>query len=495
MKLRSVSSRLTLTLLLVTLGSLAGLWLTLGATLERFFVKEAQTTLRPQADALATQIPIHWNNTTAVRQLTDLTSQQARVHVTIFSTSTTPRLMSQGVEDADLVELPADLIPKTLAGEPQAGKFWIPTVANYRWWLYSTAPIRQPETAQIVGAVYVAMPLRRPKQFAQQVQGLVMGMAIAATTFATATGLLLSRTLTQPLKALHRQAERLEAGDYEARSALKGKDELAQLSHLLDQMAAKLMETLSALQAQETARRELVANASHDLRTPLAALRVELEAVLDGVVTGEKSRLYLKRACRETDYLTRLVEQLLLLAKADAGQLQIRPQSVSAVAIAQECLYRMQPPATQAGLQLQLCDVPTKATVWVDPELTGQVVLNLLDNAIKYASESEVIWLKILPTVEIDQRHYIPLQIQDQGKGIEANVLQRLTERFYRDDNACPRGGLGLGLAIAQHICQLQGGKMQIESQLGHGTVVTLLLPIAARCSTPSPSTSRVALG
>ncbi len=479
MRLRSVSTRLTLTLLLVTLGSLTGLWLTLGAALETFFIREAQTTLRQQADALATQIPTHWSSAIAVRQLTDLTSQQARVHVKIFNKSATTRLMSQGVEDAELVELPLDLIPKTLAGEPQAGNFLIPTAVNYRWWLYSTAPIRQLETGQTVGAVYVAMPLRRPKRFAQQVQGLVMGMAIAATTLATATGLLLSRTLTQPLKVLNRQAQRLEAGDYEARSALKGKDELAQLSHLLDQMAAKLMETLSALQAQETARRELVANVSHDLRTPLAALRVELEAILDGVVTGEKAQLYLQRACRETDYLARLVGQLLLLAKADAGQLRVYPQAVSAVAIAQECLYRMQPSATQAGLKLELCDTSTKTPVWVDPELTGQVVLNLLDNAIKYAPESKVICLKVLPAVETNQQKYVPLQIQDQGKGIEAIVLQRLTERFYRGDSARPRGGMGLGLAIAQQICQFQGGGMRIESQLGQGTVVTLLLPVA----------------
>ena len=81
--------------------------------------------------------------------------------------------------------------------------------------------------------------------------------------------------------------------------------------------------------------------------------------------------------------------------------------------------------------------------------------------------------------IETDQQHYVPLQIQDQGKGIEANVLQRLTERFYRGDSARPRGGMGLGLAIAQHICQFQGGRMHIESQLGKGTVVTLLLPVA----------------
>lgn len=477
MRLRSVSSRLTLTLLLVTLGSLVGFSFILGKALEQFFVKEAEVILRRQAEVLATQVPAHWDSTATIRQLTDLMSEQARSQVTIFNTATATRLTSQGVNRGHAVKLPQNFILKTLAGEPQAGRLWIATDPQNSWWLYSTVPIRRSD--QIVGAVYLTMPLRRPKRFAEEVQGLVMGTAIAAATVAATTGLVLSRTLTQPLRVLHQQAQRLEAGDYQARSALKGQDELAQLSHLLDQMAAKLMETLSALQAQETARRELVANVSHDLRTPLAVLRVELEAILDGVVTGEKAQVYLQRACGEIDYLTRLVGQLLLLAKADAGQLQVHPQAVSAVAIAQECVYRMQPSAMRAGLKLELSATSTKVAVWVDPELTGQMVLNLLDNAIKYAPESQVVCLKVLPTVEADQQQYVPLEIQDQGRGIEASVLQRLTERFYRGDNARPRGGMGLGLAIAQHVCQLQGGKMQIQSQLGQGTVVTLLLPIA----------------
>ena len=115
--------------------------------------------------------------------------------------------------------------------------------------------------------------------------------------------------------------------------------------------------------------------------------------------------------------------------------------------------------------------------VWVDPELTGQVVLNLLDNAIKYAPESQVISLEVLATVEQNQQNYVPLQIRDRGAGMKPEVIQKVTERFYRADKARPRGGLGLGLAIAREICQLQGGHLQIESQPEQGTIVRLLLP------------------
>ena len=117
--------------------------------------------------------------------------------------------------------------------------------------------------------------------------------------------------------------------------------------------------------------------------------------------------------------------------------------------------------------------------VWVDPELTGQVVLNLLDNAIKYAPDSKVISLEVLGIVERNQQQYVPLQIRDRGAGMKPEVIQKATERFYRDDQSRPQGGLGLGLAIAKEICQLQGGHLQIESQPDQGTIVRLLLPIS----------------
>lgn len=111
--------------------------------------------------------------------------------------------------------------------------------------------------------------------------------------------------------------------------------------------------------------------------------------------------------------------------------------------------------------------------------MTGQVILNLLDNAIKYAGTLQRVCLNILPPVEQDGRCYVPLQVQDYGQGMTAEVLQQVTERFYRGDRARSRGGFGLGLAIVHQVCQLQGGHLYIESELNRGIIVTLLLPIA----------------
>jgi signal transduction histidine kinase len=480
----SISLRLNLTLLSLTIGSLVGLSTILGTTLEKFFVQDTQLNLQRQAKVLASQAGEEWNDRKGLSRGAKLAAQQGQAQVFIFNAAGAVWVQQTlGVPDSAAVELPKDLIPQTLAGMPQQGRFWIPNYPKYPWWLYGTEPVHQSSNspmsrAKVIGAVYIAVPLKRPKQFAQQVQGLVMGMAIASVGVAAIAGLILSRSLIYPLRHLQQQAQKLKLGDYSARSTLKGKDELAQLGHLLNEMAAKLAATLKTLKLQETSRRELMANISHDFRTPLANLRLNLDAVLDGVVKGNTARQFLSRGCREIDYLSRLVDQLLLLARADTGQLQVKPQAVSATAIAQECLSRMKLLADQAGLKLKLSNVPDLPQVWVDPELTGQAILNLLDNAIKYGSDGGLIRLQVLSVTERNQRSYIPVLVQDRGKGMEQDTLQRSMERSYRGDEDGLRDGLGLGLAIAKQVCQMQGGQLYIHSEPNQGTTVILLLPV-----------------
>ena len=473
----SISTRLVIMLVALTLGSFAGLSLVIDAALKNFFVRDALATLRQQSDVFAAQASSEWNSQRTIRQWTKLVARQRRWKVIVFDSFGREIIRSEGIACRAIVEMPAELTPQVLTSYPRQGRFWVGEDARYPWWLYGSAPIKEWNSSKAVGAVYMAMPIRRPKQFAQEVRGVVIGMLFSVTSLTLIAAWLLSRSFTQPLAKLHQQTQRLETGDYKARSRIQGKGELAQLSHSLDGMAAKLSATLEALKAQETSRRQLVANVAHDLRTPLASLRVELEAILDGVVSGAKVQQYLHRACRETDYLARLVAQLLFLARADAGQVPIQPQAVSAVAIAQECLARMELTAQKAELHLELKAVPFVPQVWVDPELTGQVIVNLLDNAIKYAPDSQVISLEILATVKQNQQKYVRLQVRDHGAGMNPEIRQKATERFYRADKARPQGGLGLGLALAQEICQLQGGYLQIESQPEQGTIVRLLLP------------------
>jgi signal transduction histidine kinase len=479
----SISFRLSLTLLGLTIGCLVGISIGISTALENFFIQDTQGSLKRQAKAMADRAGKGWSHSEDLSDWTNLIAQQGQVQVFIYSAAGTVRMQALGVPDSTAVQLPQDLISKTLKGIPQQGRFWIPAYPKYPWWLYSTEPVRQAAvrhggSATAIGAVYIAVPLKRPKQFAQKVNGLVMGIAIMAVSGAAIAGVFLSRSVIYPLQRLQQQAQKLKSGDYSARSTLQGTDELAQLGYLLNEMAAKLALTLENLKFQEISRRELMANVSHDFRTPLASLRLNLDAVLDGVVRGDKARQFLQRGCREIDYLSRLVDQLLMLSRADAGQLQVQPQAVSAVAIAQECLSRMALIADQAGMKLRLTSVPDLPKVWVDPQLTGQAILNVLDNAMKYGSGGELIRLQVLPVSERDERKYVPILVQDWGKGMEQDTLRRSTERSYRGREESPEEGLGLGLAIAKQVCQLQGGRLYLHSEPNQGTIVILLLPV-----------------
>ncbi len=473
-----LSTRLTLSLGVLILGNVLGLSLVLQRALRDFFIQEAQTSLEEQAAYLAAQAgdQLGQEGITGLHSLITMLAVQENLQIRVFDPQGQLQLEGQGIPTAGQVPLPPHLIPATLTGSPMQGQFRTETTIQFPSWLYSTMPIQH--DGESLGAVYVAMPLQRPQEFAQEVAYLVMGMTVVSVALATVVGLILSRSITVPLQQLHRQAQRLKSGDYTARSQLQGRDELAQLSRLLDAMSNQLVQAWSELQEQEQARRDLVANISHDLRTPLTTLRLGLEAVADGLVPEDQVPQHLERACREVDYISRLVQQMQTLSQVDAGQLPLHPQAVSLVAIAQECLSRMEPLASQAQIQLDLQAAPELPPVWVDAELTGQALLNLLDNAIKYAPQSEVIRISIDPPTWHEQQQWIPLHIQDQGPGIPPDQVERVTERFYRGDTARPRGGMGLGLAIAQHVCYLQGGSLQIQSQVGEGTRITLQLPV-----------------
>ncbi|MEL6552789.1 MAG: HAMP domain-containing sensor histidine kinase [Cyanobacteria bacterium J06621_11] len=483
MNIRSVSTRLGLILLGLTLGSLLGTALVLDWSLQRFFVQGAQTKLARFSRTFSAQVSPVWDETATVQSWTDLMAKQGLLQVVVFDAEGQERLRGEDVHNSGVVELPPGLIQSALTAGMQSGLFEVPGDSTYPWWLYAAEPIypaevQRPPLVAPIGVTYVAMPLRQPSQFATAVRHRVITTALVVTGVSAIAALLLSRSITQPLERLQQQAIQLKKGDYEARSNIKGKDELAALSNLLNELAIRLAKTLRSLKEQETSRRELVANVSHDLRTPLASLKIELEAMLDGVVVGRQAEEYLRRASRETDFLTQLVEQLLFLAQADAGALEVELRAVSAVAIAQECLSRIEPTAAQLGIRLYLKAEDNLSAVWVDPALIGQVVLNLLDNAVKYAPSEEGIYLAVRSPITFKDGRYIPLEVRDYGPGMDSNILEKVTERFYRASSARPKGSFGLGLAIARQICQMQNARLQIESQLNQGTTVRLLLPI-----------------
>jgi signal transduction histidine kinase len=221
---------------------------------------------------------------------------------------------------------------------------------------------------------------------------------------------------------------------------------------------------------------DFVANVSHELRTPLTAIKGLVETLRDGAVddAGVRDR-FLETVEGETDRLIRLVNDLLVLSRADSEALNLRREATDLGEVAGEVADRLSPQAESRQVSIRVEASPGPHIALADPDRIDQVLVNLLDNAIKYSRPGGIVMLGVSGT----SNRMIQVQVRDEGIGIPAADLPRIGERFYRSDKARSRtlGGSGLGLAIAEALVVAHGGNLFLESVEGEGTVVTFTLP------------------
>jgi two-component system sensor histidine kinase VicK len=229
-------------------------------------------------------------------------------------------------------------------------------------------------------------------------------------------------------------------------------------------------------QRLENMRKEFVANVSHELRTPLTSIKSYAETLLDGAVDDRESAMhFLSVINSEADRMTRLVKDLLQLSRLDNQQLQWNFEEISLVELVKSSVERMELEAGSRRQALQCFVLGEIPFIEADYGRLEQVVFNLLSNAIKYTPEGGTVTVYIGKIV-----NDVYFKVADTGIGIPDNDLPRIFERFYRVDKARSRemGGTGLGLAIAKEIVEAHGGAINITSQIGFGTEVTVQLPI-----------------
>ncbi len=225
----------------------------------------------------------------------------------------------------------------------------------------------------------------------------------------------------------------------------------------------------------ERVRQDFVANVSHELRTPIAAILGYAETLRSGALSDARHAPQMVEIIhRQSERLGELVEDLLELSRLDAGERPLSPAPVSLGEVARQASEAMEPRAAGKRLSVQL-RVPDDLTARADPKALEQVLLNLLDNAIKYTPEGgtvELVGERVGDRAE--------LSIRDTGLGIEAKHLPRLFERFYRVDRGRSReqGGTGLGLSIVRHLVHGMEGEVRVASQLGVGSTFTVVLPV-----------------
>jgi heavy metal sensor kinase len=284
-------------------------------------------------------------------------------------------------------------------------------------------------------------------------------------------GLLLANQALNPVDRLTRAAEEIEAGDLSKRVQVPPKmDELGRLAATFNRMIARL-------QAAFERQRQFTADASHELRTPLAVMRGDIEIALRRERTSEDYRSVLTSNLEEIIRLSRLVEDLLMLARADAGQAVLQREPMALEELCAQMMEYLAPLAEEKEQQLIYhAPATTPLTVNADAQRLKQMLLNLLDNALKYTPPRGTITLALTT----DNQDAV-LTIADTGRGIPEEDLPHIFDRFFRhsrstSDKTVP--GFGLGLSIVRWIVHSHGGKISAESVLDKGTKFTVRLPL-----------------
>ena len=230
----------------------------------------------------------------------------------------------------------------------------------------------------------------------------------------------------------------------------------------------------------ERMRQDFVANASHELKTPLAVIKSTVEALLDGAADDPEARAgFLDQVAREADRLADLIKDMLSLARSESGALGLEPRAVKLDKAITDCMERRHPRADTKTLTLvekPPADAPADVAAWADPDALRQVMDNLVDNAIKYTPNGGRITVRWGATAET-----VSFEVEDTGVGIPAADVDRVFERFYRVDKARDRaqGSTGLGLSIVKHLLQAMRGQVRVNSKPGKGTTFRVTLPRA----------------
>jgi len=235
---------------------------------------------------------------------------------------------------------------------------------------------------------------------------------------------------------------------------------------------------LTRVRQLESVRQEFVANVSHELRTPLSLIKSAAETLIDGGRKDEKAAVrFLDIIDRNASRLTLLIDDLLMLARLDSGQIALEVEPVALRELAQESVDDAAILAQSKGVALTNA-VPGEMTANADPNRLRQVLANLIDNAIKYGRADGHVTIG----GRVMRENRVELWVQDDGPGIPPEARERVFERFYRADKARSRdqGGTGLGLAIVKNVVQTHGGEVRVESALGRGATFYFTLPTAA---------------
>lgn len=332
-----------------------------------------------------------------------------------------------------------------------------------------TVPIL--EGGRMLGIVQVGSPLEGIEEALDQLLLILLVAVPLVLVVASLGGSFLANKALRPVDEITRTAQRIGSGDLSQRISLEGRldDEIGRLVSTFNEMIGRLESSFLQI-------KRFTADASHELKTPLTVLKGEIEVGLKRQRRPEEYRRVLASCLEEVDRMSRIVDDLLTLARADMGALQLQKERVDLGEVAEGVWRSLGRIAEEKGLRFTF-QRDGEVAVWGDKDRLRQLLVNLVDNALKYTPPGGEVRLR----VERDDTLAL-LTVQDTGEGIPPEDQERVFERFYRVDKARSRqrGGTGLGLSICKWIAEAHGGKISLESEVGKGSTFVVQLPLLA---------------
>lgn len=315
--------------------------------------------------------------------------------------------------------------------------------------------------------------------FAKRWFPIVFAAAVAALILTNAAlTYYMSTRIIRPLLALRQAAGRFSEGELEVPIAVKGKDEIGQLGVTFENMRVRLKESVSLQMQYEKNRKQLIANISHDLKTPITAIKGYVDGILEGIAdTPEKHERYMKTIASKADELDKLIDELFLYAKLDMQKVPFPMQPMSVRGLLNDWSEDLGFELEKNGVTLERdFDLPAAVCVRVDPDSFKRVLGNIIQNSLKYMDKAR-------PSIRLSARtinEAVEIVIEDNGSGIPAEALPLVFDPFYRAEwsRNARTGGSGLGLAIAKQIMMAHEGDIRAESVAGEGTRLILTMAI-----------------
>jgi len=338
---------------------------------------------------------------------------------------------------------------------------------GFFWALFCTSPVIS--NGKTIGVVLYSKSIQDVVTATQDLRMDMFLIYILACLVIFVSSMVLTSYITRPVRQLTNVAMKISSGDLGSRAAIKGRSEIAELGETFNMMCDRL-------QNIDKQRSEFVSDASHELKTPLASMKILVESLLYQDNVSEKVyKEFLSDINGEIDRLNSLITDLLLLSKMDEDSMVINSEKADLTQIVEKCVNSLRPIAEKRDIEVKFQAIDN-IEIECDPLKLRQALNNLIENAIKYSRDGGHVAVAIRKT-----GHEARVEITDDGVGMSREHLSHIFERFYRVDKARSRdtGGTGLGLYIVRRIALMHGGRVDVVSEEGRGSTFTLVLPVS----------------